>query len=295
MKRLLFVVVVIVLAALVVAGTVSAAPLVQYSGDLCVGGTASASTSYPGAPASAAFDDDLGTLWGNNNALPAWIRYDFGVGQQHAVTRYRVYYTDTIPSWASYTYSPDVWYFQASIDGVDWITLDNQTGQGWSTPEWKEYVVTNSIPYRYYRLYITAAKGSSQNFVAVPEIEMMSGSPEPTATPVATWEGGDIIVQVDYPTPVPQYFDPTANAGDGPEPWLLRFYVGVFVVFAFTYVVFRFVDTHQFYLLFMALCLAAAWVTKSVNGAAYIYLFMLIMILVLKLWGGLQRLVGVGK
>lgn len=45
--------------------------------DQCAGGTASASTTFSGFPASQAFDNDPNTRWASNANMRAWIQYEF--------------------------------------------------------------------------------------------------------------------------------------------------------------------------------------------------------------------------
>lgn len=274
--------VVVVLALVLGVSTASAAPLYQTSDVSSNAYLISGGTFQSGYPADHAFDDNTDNLVSMGDST-TWFGQDFGEGAGYNIGIVRVLRSSSGGSYGFYAR------FQYSDDGATWYDTNLTAIAQPIDPAWVEYAVDDFGSHRYWRFANTTTTYSQ-----VTEIELLAREDEtPTATPVATTES--VQVYIDYPTPVPQYFDPTANAGDGPEPWMVRFYVGVFVVFAFTYVVFRLVDTHQFYLLFMALCMAAAWVTKSVNGAAYVYLFMLIMALVLKLWGGLQRLVGVGK
>ena len=142
-------------------------PTGTYTTDQCNGGTASASSSYAGKPASNVFDNNTSSYWSNDNALPVILQYDFGANNNKIITFYRIYFE------VNYDVSPDTWNFQGSTDGSSWITLDNQSAQGWTSDEWKEYHFGNTTPYRYYRLNITNNKGSSNNYTSVYEVEML--------------------------------------------------------------------------------------------------------------------------
>ncbi len=138
-----------------------------YTSDKCTGGTASASESYAGKPASNAFDDNNSTYWSNDGNLPSWIQYDFGEGNGKLIEKYRIYYESS-----NYDAAPKDWTFQASDDASSWTTLDTRSGEDWSANEWKEYTVTNNKKYRYYRINITDNKGTTDNYVSINEMEM---------------------------------------------------------------------------------------------------------------------------
>ena len=57
---------------------------------------------------------------------------------------------------------PKSWTVQGSQDGNSWTTLDTQTNQAWSArKQAKTYRLSNTTPYAYYKLTITAANGAS--------------------------------------------------------------------------------------------------------------------------------------
>lgn len=141
----------------------------SYGSDICTGGTATASETYPGQPVANAFDNNIATYWSNNNTLPAWIQYDLGSGNGKSVGRYKIFYDASVTT----DNSPAAWQFQGSIDGSAWTTLDSRAGQGWTVTGWKTYNFTNTVDYRYYRLNIINNKGTSNNYVSIYEMEMM--------------------------------------------------------------------------------------------------------------------------
>lgn len=128
------------------------------------GGTASASSSYGQDPAAGAFDGDTVTNgWGNNNALPSWLQYDFGAGNDKIVTKYRIYRDAAqVGGWGSTAYAPYTWTFQGSSNGTDWTTLDSRTNYpAMNMGQWYDFSFSNTTAYRYYRIYVTAAVGGA--------------------------------------------------------------------------------------------------------------------------------------
>ncbi len=140
----------------------------NYSADRCTGGAASAQEHQSSYVAANAFDDDLLSLWRNNGSIPVWIAYDFGAGNSKTIARYQIYWQG-----ADGGLTPKDWRFQASNDGATWTTLDTQTGQSWSSGEWKTFTIANTETYRHYRIYITANNGGANNGVYIQEIEML--------------------------------------------------------------------------------------------------------------------------
>ena len=53
--------------------------LMNESVNQSIGGTAAASSSYPGTPPANAFDGNTATDWANDGGFPAWLSYDFGM------------------------------------------------------------------------------------------------------------------------------------------------------------------------------------------------------------------------
>ncbi len=138
-----------------------------YGSDRCTGGIASAQESYAGKNAEYAFDDLTSTYWSNDGNLPVWLEYDLGEGNEIAVRKYRIYFTS-----GNYDSSPNDWQFQGSNDGNAWTILNDQTGQGWTTAQWKEYTFSNNTKYRYYRINIIDNNGNVDDFVSLYEMEM---------------------------------------------------------------------------------------------------------------------------
>lgn len=140
-------------------------------------GTVLASTFYDGSNTpERAFDNNTSTSgWGNNNVLPAWIRYDFWEGNNERITKYTLYRNSSQNgSWNSNNNSPRNWTFEASQNGTDWTVLDTQSNQTITTGATKqEYSFTNTVYYRYYRLNISAVNHASQKWVNITEMELI--------------------------------------------------------------------------------------------------------------------------
>jgi len=169
--------------------------VINYSNDLCTAGVASASASSSGYGPENGFDDDNGTYWSNNGSLPAWLSYDFELGNEKTIVRYRIYYDQT-----DMDHSPKNWRFQGSDDASAWTTLDTRNAEIWITSGWKEYDFTNSTPYRYYRLLVLDNKGTSDNIVSINEMEMMESYTTVNNDNTLFVNGGNVGVGTDSPT-----------------------------------------------------------------------------------------------
>lgn len=103
-----------------------------------------------------------------NNGLPAWLKLDFGEGNEKIIVKYAI---TTILS-SDTSQSPKSFTFEGSNDDINWTILDTRTNEiNWSSGEKREYSFENNTPYRYYRVYITATNGA--NLTTIAELEMM--------------------------------------------------------------------------------------------------------------------------
>ena len=102
-------------------------------------------------------------------ALPAWIKFDFGVTK--IITKYTIASRD----WSDYgVRTPKTWTFQGSNNDSDWDTLDTQASEtGWGRAETRSYTFNNSTPYRYYKINITATGGGNPS---IGEVELMKAN-----------------------------------------------------------------------------------------------------------------------
>lgn len=111
----------------------------------------SASSEYNATYAAwKAMDSVLGDpyLWisGTGVPVPHWWKIDYG-SPLHIITGYKIIgYTDD--------YYPSEWYFQGSVDDINWVNLDYQQFS-YSHYRQRPFFAKNNVKYRYYRFYIT--------------------------------------------------------------------------------------------------------------------------------------------
>ncbi len=141
-------------------------------------GTATSSSNLDASNAPLwAFDNNTTTTgWANNNVLPAWLQYDFGIGVAEQITKYTLYRNASqAGGWSNNNYSPKNWTFEGSDNGSTWTILDTETNQvitTWATKQ--EYSFVNPNYYRYYRINISAVNHASQKWVNITEMELLS-------------------------------------------------------------------------------------------------------------------------
>jgi hypothetical protein len=147
-------------------------------------GIASASSTGNGNyPPSKAFDginNNYYNYWHSSGNGNEWLMYDFGAGNEKAVSKYR--YAPRNESGA-----PKNWTFEGSNDATNWTILDTQTDQtNWTAFAFNEYTFENTTPYRYYRFNFTANNGAATYNAA--EIEMFEKILVPIYSASGTWE-----------------------------------------------------------------------------------------------------------
>jgi len=116
----------------------------EYGNDLGVGGTP---TSSSGTPANA-FDDQIITIC-QFSELPAWIKYDFGAGNEKQVEMVCV---KTVYNAASQARMKD-FTIKGSLNDSEWDLL--HTGQHPDTDDWEIVRFNNATAYRYIKIDIT--------------------------------------------------------------------------------------------------------------------------------------------
>lgn len=102
--------------------------------DLTGSGTASASASESGHPASSAVDNNTGTFWATYPTTPpVWWAYDFGSGVSHNIIEIQI----TPRTDAYRADGPGTFEFQFSDDGSNWTTISVVSGLTWpnTTPQ----------------------------------------------------------------------------------------------------------------------------------------------------------------
>ncbi|UOK65275.1 hypothetical protein MT997_13580 [Paenibacillus sp. OVF10] len=108
-----------------------------------------------------AFDGDINKVSGWSTSSNAFIGIDWGTAK--LIERYRITSHPTLSNTP-----PTGWIFEASQDNSTWITLDTKTGITWGKGEMKEFIISNTSYYRYYRLRSTV-----NTTFAVGELEML--------------------------------------------------------------------------------------------------------------------------
>jgi len=136
--------------------------------NVATGGTATDSANNT-TQAKGAFDQNSSTKWFYPTAPTGWLRYD--IGHTEVVQRYTVISADVAAR------DPKDWQFQGSNDGVNWTTLDAQSGQVFANRlQMNSYPVPGGGAYRYYRLNITANNGDATS-TAVAELGLYVPKP----------------------------------------------------------------------------------------------------------------------
>jgi len=131
----------------------------------------SSTASFKGGPgyenSDQAFNGDPGSKWFGWNSPTGWLQYDFGAGNAQVVKRYTINCADLV------TRDPKDWTFRGSLDGVNWTTLDSQTGQLFASRlQQNTYNIGNTTAYRYYQLNVTANNGDTG--LAIAELGLWS-------------------------------------------------------------------------------------------------------------------------
>ena len=144
------------------------------------GGYPQASGSHPWYSPINAFDGFLDSYWQSNTFCsslnPAWISYHWE-SESFKIAKYRIHVNET--------QRPSSWLFQSSEDGINWITLNEQTNQIGEIPEWLEFEVFSNQYFNYFRLLITEST-SPYLPLKINEIEFISILQDITTTTVTT-------------------------------------------------------------------------------------------------------------
>jgi hypothetical protein len=122
--------------------------------NVSISGSCSANGSfYSGFETWKAFDDNNTTFW-RSNTSNGWLKFNYNT--PIIIWKYSIECTDDESK------SPKNWKFQASNNDIDWINLDVQMSQvAWSTRSYREFIINNTVPYLFYRLYVTTNNGST--------------------------------------------------------------------------------------------------------------------------------------
>jgi hypothetical protein len=116
-----------------------------------------------------AFDRNSGSYWFYSGVM-GWLQYD--LGHTETVQRYTV-----ISANDKIGRDPKDWQFQGSNDGVNWTTLDTQSGQAFANRfQLNSYMIASPGAYRWYRLNITSNNGDTA-FTDLAEIGLFAAKP----------------------------------------------------------------------------------------------------------------------
>lgn len=135
--------------------------------NVATGGTATDGANNT-ANAKQAFDLNSNTKWLYGGVM-GWLQYD--LGHTETVLRYTLISADVAAR------DPKDWQFQGSNDGVNWTTLDTQSGQAFALRlQQNSYTVASPGAYRWYRLNVTSNNGDS-TLTAVAEFGLFAARP----------------------------------------------------------------------------------------------------------------------
>ena len=138
-----------------------------YGSDFLTGGTASASSEWPGGGyvAAYAFDDNEATRWSSADvAKPHWVKYDLGVGVSKTAAKLRLF---------NFIHQVKDFKLQGSNNDSDWDDILSETST--DAGAWQEWTFVNATAYRYYRILVTS--GYAYNQSSIWEIELMEALP----------------------------------------------------------------------------------------------------------------------
>lgn len=97
-------------------------------------GTVTASTEYnSGHQAAYAFDNNAGTPWASST-LPAWLQYNFGVGNGKSIVEVGI-----LPRPSDVNQAPSSLLVQYSDNALDWTTVASWNPSGWQSGVWKSF------------------------------------------------------------------------------------------------------------------------------------------------------------
>lgn len=135
--------------------------------DSAPSGTVTASSEASGFEGWHAFDDNItGTdEWSTNAVTTGTLQYDFGSGITKTVTYYSMVACALAET--SLNMAPKTWTIEGSNNGSTWTVLDTQTNAAtWTAGEQRNFVISNTTAYRYYRINVSANQGGSNVLIA---------------------------------------------------------------------------------------------------------------------------------
>jgi hypothetical protein len=106
---------------------------------------------------------------GTTYTVTGWTGQDFGAGNEQIITK-----LDMLVVFTNATYPPKNWTFEASSTGAwggEEVVLYTKTDDSFTTSVWNTYSFENDTAYRYYRVNVSEANGSSA-YLVISEIKM---------------------------------------------------------------------------------------------------------------------------
>ncbi|RPK28779.1 hypothetical protein [Paenibacillus xylanexedens] len=102
-----------------------------------------------------------------------WVSYEFPSPKTIAK------YTLIVTGASSINRAPREWKFEGSNDGVIWTQLDyqNEPSNNWTMGVKRSFTITNTIKFKFYRVFIILSNNGSSTAPSLSEIEMMEKSP----------------------------------------------------------------------------------------------------------------------
>lgn len=116
-----------------------------------------ASNSHVSYPVNKSFRTTSNSGWQSATGAPVWVGID--LGKSYVLTSCTI---SAFPATGYEVYAPTTFTIQASnrLDFVNYVTLSSQSGLTWGFNEMKTFSWSNTVAYRYFRVYVTACGGS---------------------------------------------------------------------------------------------------------------------------------------
>lgn len=166
------------------------------------GGTASASASAGGTPASNAFDGNPATVWQTGTAtMPQWLEYDFPTAQ--TIKQVSIRGGPTAGDCPA-SFSIQHW------NGTTWQTDWSETSPDWGANYTRIFTQYDSLTSGYFkwRLSITSTKGGGTAWTGISEIELRTSIGGADATsPISSSNPGDCLGTQFSSSPLSNAFD----------------------------------------------------------------------------------------
>ncbi|MBI9016778.1 MAG: lamin tail domain-containing protein [Phycisphaerae bacterium] len=117
---------------------------------------------------SMVFDNDSNTKWLTDYTKTGWIQFQFPANRQYQITEYSITSANDAPE-----RDPKDWILWASNDGENWVNIDSQVDQSWTSRfQTRYFQVVSAGLYEYYKLDIIKNNGS-RNLTGFAEMELL--------------------------------------------------------------------------------------------------------------------------